>query len=69
MVIVSKYRLERNEEKDIFVISEEDTICPECGCPLCKRDRKLRIFKEAGGKKAGLPLTGIIAIVGITQQY
>ena len=31
MVIVSKYRLERNEEKDILVISEEDTICTECG--------------------------------------
>ena len=50
MVIISKYRLECKE--DIFVISEEDTICPVCGSPLCKRDRKLRVHKEAGGKKS-----------------
>lgn len=31
---------------------EEDTICPECGSPLCRRDRKLRVHKEAGGKKS-----------------
>ena len=35
-----------------FVISEEDTICPVCGSPLCKRDKKLRVHKEAGGKKS-----------------
>lgn len=34
-----------------FVISEEDTVCPECGSPLCKRDKKRRIHKIAGGKK------------------
>ncbi len=51
MVIVSKYRLECNEKKDIFVISEEDTVCPECGSSLCKRDKKHRVHKEAGGKK------------------
>lgn len=34
-----------------FVISEEDTVCPECGSPLCRRDKKRRIYKEAGGKK------------------
>ena len=34
-----------------FVISEEDTICPECGSPLCRRDKKRRIHKIAGGKK------------------
>ena len=39
-------------KKIFLVISEEDTICPECGCPLCKRDRKLRVYKEAGGKKS-----------------
>lgn len=35
-----------------FVISEEDAICPECGSPLCRRDRKLRVHKEAGGRKS-----------------
>ncbi|MGN0351332.1 MAG: DUF6431 domain-containing protein [Roseburia sp.] len=35
-----------------FVISEEDTICPECGSPLCRRDKKLRVHKEAGGRKS-----------------
>ena len=39
-------------KKIFLVISEEDTICPECGCPLCRRDRKLRVHKEAGGKKS-----------------
>ena len=34
-----------------FIISEEDTICPVCGSPLCKRDKRKRIYKEAGGKK------------------
>ena len=52
MVIISKYRLEHNKEKIFLVISEEDTICPECGSPLCRRDRKLRVHKEAGGKKS-----------------
>lgn len=38
--------------KMIFlVISEEDTICPECGSPLRKRDKKRRVHKEAGGVK------------------
>lgn len=44
MVIISKYRLEYNKEKIFLVISEEDTICPECGSPLCRRDRKLNEF-------------------------
>lgn len=35
-----------------FVISEEDAICPECGSPLCRRDRKLRVHKETGGRKS-----------------
>ena len=39
-------------KKIFLVISEEDTICPECGSPLCRRDRKLRVHKEAGGKKS-----------------
>lgn len=34
-----------------FVISEEDTVCPECGSPLCRRDKKRRVHKEAGGRK------------------
>ena len=34
-----------------FVISEEDTVCPACGSPLCKRDSKRRIHKVAGGRK------------------
>ena len=59
MIIVSKYRLERNEEKIFLVISEEDAICPECASPLCRRDRRMRIYKEAGGRKAGLPLIAL----------
>ena len=39
-------------KKIFLVISEEDTNCPECGSPLCRRDRKLRVHKEAGGKKS-----------------
>ena len=39
-------------KKLFLVTSEEDTICPECGSPLCRRDRKLRVHKEAGGKKS-----------------
>ena len=39
-------------KKIFLVISEEDTIYPECGSPLCRRDRKLRVHKEAGGKKS-----------------
>lgn len=31
-------------KKIFLVISEEDTICPECGSPLCRRDRKLDEF-------------------------
>lgn len=38
-------------KKIFLVISEEDTICPECGSSLCRRDRRLRIYKEAGGEK------------------
>lgn len=34
-----------------FVISEEDTVCPECRSPLCRRDKKRRIHREAGGRK------------------
>lgn len=33
-----------------LVISEEDSVCPVCGSPLCRRDKKRRIYKEAGGK-------------------
>ena len=43
-------------KKIFLVISGEDTICPECGSPLCRRDRKLRIHKEAGGKKSWLSI-------------
>lgn len=50
MVIISKYRVERKEE--IFVISEESSLCPECGSSLCKRDRRKRVYKEEGGKKS-----------------
>lgn len=39
-------------KKIFLVISEEDIICPECGSPLCRRDRRLRVHKEAGGKKS-----------------
>lgn len=39
-------------KKIFLVISEEDAICPECQSPLCRRDRKLRVYKEAGGKKS-----------------
>lgn len=34
-----------------FVISEEDAVCPECVSPLCRRDKKRRVHKEAGGRK------------------
>lgn len=37
-----------------FVISEEDTICPVCGSLLCRRDKKKRIHKIAGGRKQWL---------------
>lgn len=33
-------------KKIFLVISEEDTICPECGSTLCRRDKKLRIHNE-----------------------
>ena len=39
-------------KKIFLVISEEDAICPECQSPLCRRDRKLRVYKEEGGKKS-----------------
>lgn len=35
-----------------MVISEEDAICPMCGSPLCKRDKRMRVHKTAGGKKS-----------------
>ena len=38
-------------KKIFLVISEEDTICPACGSPLCRRDKKRRVHKEAGGTK------------------
>lgn len=38
-----------NVKKIFFVISEEDATCPECGSPLRRRDKKLRVQKEAGG--------------------
>ena len=38
-------------KKIFLVISEEDSICPVCGSPLCKRDKRQRIYKEAGGIK------------------
>ncbi|MDY2588610.1 MAG: hypothetical protein SOW32_00275 [Agathobacter sp.] len=41
-------------KKIFLVISEEDTICPECGSPLCRRDRKLRVHKEAGDEYRSL---------------
>ena len=34
-----------------MVISEEDAICPGCGSSLCRRDKKLRVHKEVGGRK------------------
>jgi hypothetical protein len=51
MVIISGYRLEYNQKNDIFVNSEEDSVCPLCGSPLKRRDSRRRVHRTAGGKK------------------
>jgi len=53
MVMISKYRLEYNQEEETYyVMSEEKAICPICGCPhmRSKGRRKRGIIKESGDK-------------------
>ena len=38
-------------KKIFLVISKEDCTCPDCGSPLCRRDKRLRVHKKAGGIK------------------
>lgn len=44
-------RLGTSGTKIFLIISKEDSICPDCGSPLCRRDKRLRIHKKAGGTK------------------
>lgn len=50
MVIITKYRLEHNEENIWILISLEDPVCPECGSTLSRRDMRKRIYRQAGGE-------------------
>ena len=46
MIIVSNYRLRRNQNNSTFtVISLEKSICPFCGGELVYRDRRRRIMR------------------------
>lgn len=44
-------RLGTSKKIIFLIISKEDSICPDCGSPLCRRDKRLRVHKKAGGVK------------------
>lgn len=44
-------RLSTSPKTIFLIISKEDCVCPDCGSSLCRRDKRLRIHRKAGGAK------------------
>ena len=51
MTLITEYSVTGTKSGHEICISNESSVCPDCGKPLKYRDKKIRIYKTYNGKK------------------